>query len=360
MTARLPSPLPPTIAWNGGIDGALELLDQTRLPHATEVLVLRDVDAVCDAILRLSVRGAPAIGVTAAYALVLAVARRPSRERRLALGLAAAALRATRPTAVNLGAALDRVLAAAPDGDPATVLTAARALHDEDRALCSAMAAAGAELIRDGARVLTHCNTGRLATAGDGTALAVVFAAHAAGTRFSVLADETRPLLQGARLTALELRAAGIPHEVIVDGAAASLMARGEVDLVLVGADRIARNGDVANKIGTYGLALAAKVHEIPFWVVAPRTTFDPTLSSGAEIPIEERDPAEVLSILGHSIAAGGTRARNPAFDVTPGRWITGFCTDVGLLHGANPRSVKLALSGGRYLEHESDEAEEG
>jgi len=203
----------------------------------------------------------------------------------------------------------------------------------------------GAPLVRDGITVLTHCNTGRLATAGDGTALAVLFAAWKRGVRFRVLADETRPLLQGARLTALELAAAGIPVQVVVDGAAAGLIARGQVQLVLVGADRIAQNGDVANKVGTYGLALACAAHQVPFHVVAPLSSFDLRVADGSGIPIEERDPGEVLTLAGQALAATGVSARNPAFDITPARLVTGFVTDAGVLAPPFAASIKNAFA---------------
>lgn len=344
-------PLPPTIAWHGGDDGALHLLDQTRLPHERHVLELSSLDGVLDAIRRLAVRGAPAIGVAAAYGLVLGVRAAcplPQAFRECARELAAK-LTAARPTAVNLQWALDRCLQAI-HGEPTLprLLAEARAIHAEDAAACRRIGEHGRHLVPTGGTVLTHCNTGRLATAGDGTALAVLFAAWQAGARFAVLADETRPLLQGTRLTALELAAAGIPVQVLCDGAAAGLIARGEVQMAIVGADRIAPNGDFANKVGTYGLALACAAHRVPFYVAAPRSTFDPRIADGAAIPIEERDGTEVVELAGLRLAADGIRARNPAFDVTPGRFVHGFVTDRGLLQPPFPASIKAMLAAGR------------
>lgn len=326
----------PTLEWIGATDGHLALLDQTRLPGEWVVLEISELAVVIDAIKRLAVRGAPAIGVAAAYGVVIGVRERQPADRAeflVALHEVCAALAAARPTAVNLGWATRR-LAARGEGaaDLAALLDEARAVQREDFELCRRMGEFGADLIADGTTVLTHCNAGRFATCGDGTALAVMFAAWGRGTRFQVLADETRPLLQGARLTALELREAGIPVEVIPDAAAAGLIARGQVDLVITGADRIARNGDTANKVGTYGLALAANAHGVPMYVAAPSSSFDPDIADGSGIPIEERDPDEVLALHGQRIAAPGVGARNPAFDVTPAGLLTGLITDRGLI----------------------------
>lgn len=347
-----PAPLPPALEWRGGVDGVLCLLDQTRLPAERVVLELSHLDDVVAAIRRLSVRGAPAIGVAAAYGLVLGVrAVAPAGRAGFAAAVAAAGatLAASRPTAVNLAWALSRMAAraAAEPGLPA-LLDEARAIHRQDQEQCRRMGEHGAVLVRDGMTVLTHCNTGRLATAGDGTALAVLFHAHGQGRRFRVLCDETRPLLQGARLTALELYAEGIPAEVIVDGAAAGLLARGEVDLVLTGADRIASNGDVANKVGTYGLALAAHAHGVPFHVVAPASTFDLSLPDGRAIPIEQRDPDEVLAVAGQRLVHPGIGARNPAFDVTPARLLTGLVTDFGRIAPVDADQIKSRWPAGR------------
>lgn len=325
---------PPVLVVGWSPDGALRILDQRQLPGALVVLDLRTADEVADAIRSLAVRGAPAIGVAAAIGLAAA-----TRGQSLpAIEQAAETLRATRPTAVNLGWALDRMLAVAREfGDSPAPLreTALREeaerIREEDAAMCRAMGEHGAALIESGMRILTHCNAGALATAGIGTALAPVYVAHARGAALRVYADETRPLLQGARLTAWELTQAGIPVTVCTDGMAASLMARGEVDLVLVGADRIAANGDVANKIGTYGLAVLAKHHGIPFVVVAPWSSVDPAMPDGASIPIEQRDAAEVTHVGGRRVVAEGATVYNPAFDVTPHTLIARIVTDRGV-----------------------------
>jgi methylthioribose-1-phosphate isomerase len=284
------------------------LLDQRRLPADRVELECRSAAEVAEAIRTMAVRGAPAIGIAAAYGYALAVARGEDPEE------AATVLRAARPTAVNLSWALAEMRRA--PGDPAEH---AREIHAREVARCRTMAEHAAELIEPGARPLTHCNAGGLATGGYGTALGALRTAFAKGLLEHVWVDETRPLLQGSRLTAWELGRARIPHTVIADSAAGSLMARGEVTHVLTGADRIAANGDTANKIGTYALAVLASHHEIPFYVVAPTSTIDADAASGADIPIEERDPAEL-----------GTEApaRNPAFDVTPADLITAIVTE--------------------------------
>jgi methylthioribose-1-phosphate isomerase len=289
--------------------GAVVVLDQRRLPDEEVELWCISAAEVADAIRTLAVRGAPAIGVAAAYGLALAV------QRGEGLDAAYDVLAAARPTAVNLRWALDEMR-----DDPTP--DRARALHLEEVERCRRMAAHAVELVPAGSQLLTHCNAGGLATGGYGSALGAVRAAWEAGRVEHVWVDETRPLLQGARLTAWELEALGIPFSVIVDGAAASFMASGEVSVVFTGADRIAANGDVANKVGTYALALAAAQHDVPFVVVAPTSTLDPTVAAGADIPIEERDPREV-----------STRfpARNPAFDVTPAGLVTAIVTDVGV-----------------------------
>ncbi|MCR9248522.1 MAG: S-methyl-5-thioribose-1-phosphate isomerase [bacterium] len=341
--------LPATIAWSGDHEtGTLQLLDQTLLPHEVVVLDLDTAEGVIDAIVRLAVRGAPAIGVAAAYGLVLGTRRALTAGGTFATAIREQADRlvAARPTAVNLAWAVERCVAAASDLQE--LLREARLIHSEDEAACAGMGCHGAPLVPEGGTVLTHCNTGRLATAGDGTALAVLFAAWREGRRFRVLADETRPLLQGARLTALELAVEGIPTEVICDGAAAGLMARGEIQLVLTGSDRVAANGDFANKVGTYPLALAAAAHDVPFYVVAPLSTFDASLRSGAEIPIEERDATEVTAIAGHELAPAGIGARNPAFDCTPAHLVTGIVTEAGILRPPFVESIKAALLVGR------------
>jgi methylthioribose-1-phosphate isomerase len=290
-------------------DDAVVLLDQRRLPDEEVELRCATSADVADAIRALAIRGAPAIGVAAAYGLALAVARGEDLEE------AYEALVSSRPTAVNLRWALDEMRA-----DPTP--ERARAIHDAEVARCRAMGRAAAALVPADAGVLTHCNTGGLATGGYGTALGAVRAAWEDGLVRHVWVDETRPLLQGARLTAWELEALGIPFSVVVDGAAAALMSSGDVDVVLTGADRIAANGDTANKIGTYGLAIAARHHGVPFVVVAPTSTLDPSLDSGAAIPIEERPAAEVSERF---------PARNPAFDVTPAELVSAIVTEEGV-----------------------------
>jgi methylthioribose-1-phosphate isomerase len=306
---------------------------------------------VIEAIVALRVRGAPAIGVAAAYGLYLGVRDKLPLSQAL-IGVTrdvAVRLMAARPTAVNLQWALERCIAALrDDASLPRLLATAHAIAAEDRAMCTAIGEHGRALVPPGGTVLTHCNTGALATAGSGTALAVLFAAWQHGVRFHVLADETRPLLQGARLTALELAAAGIPVELVVDGAGPGLIARGQVQLVVVGADRITRNGDFANKVGTYGLALACAAHRVPFYVAAPTSTFDPRLPNGAAIPIEERDATEVTMLAGQRVAPLGVGARNPAFDVTPGRLVRGFVTDRGLLEPPFESAIKGLLDGSR------------
>ncbi len=339
----------PTLAWLGADDGHLALLDQTRLPHQQVVLDIHALAPLIAAIQRLSVRGAPAIGVAAAYGMVLGVRERaPADAAAFAAAVreVGALLVAARPTAVNLAWAVGRVQErAAREPTLPALLDEARTIHAEDAALCRAIGEHGADLVRDGMTVLAHCNAGRLATAGDGTALAVLFEARRRGRRFQVLADATRPLLQGARLTALELADAGIPVEVIADGAAAGLIAHGAVDVVITGADRIAANGDAANKVGTYGLSLAAAAHRVPMWIAAPASTFDLSIPDGSHIPIEDRAADEVLCAGGARIAAPGVRARNPAFDITPARNLTGLITDRGLITPVTRERIARALA---------------
>jgi methylthioribose-1-phosphate isomerase len=312
-------PIPPTIEWR---DGVVRLIDQRRLPGELVFIECRTVDELCDAIASLAVRGAPALG--AAGAMGVALAARDGEP----LDAAAARLRATRPTAVNLAWGVDRALLA----DDAEVEAVRIAADDVERN--RRMGAHGTSLLRGGVRPLTHCNTGSLACVGWGTALGVVRAAHDAGLGPRVWVGETRPVLQGARLTAWELSRLGIPYTLVADGAAAALMADGEVDCVLVGADRIAANGDVANKVGTYGLAVLAHHHGVPFYVVAPRSTFDAAVPDGAAIPIERRPPDEVLSVAGHRIAPDGATAENRAFDITPAALVTAYVTEDGVYRG--------------------------
>ena len=342
--------LPPTLSWSGGPDGTLRLLDQTLLPHKIEIRSCATAEDVWQAIRELCVRGAPAIGVAAAYGLCLGT--RPFRERSheefltqvRAVGVY---LESSRPTAVNLSWAVRRVREVAEGRAGASaaqlwdaMLEEAHALAREDAEVCRRIGEVGAHLIPDGGGVLTHCNAGALATVAYGTALSLMYVAHERGRKFRVFADETRPLLQGARLTAFELVAAGIDVTVLCDGAAASLMRSGEIRLVVVGADRIAANGDTANKIGTYGLALSARHHGIPFYVAAPLSTFDLSLGDGEAIPIEERSADEFDGIFGVDLVAPGARCFNPAFDVTPAALITGIVTESGLLEPVTAENI--------------------
>jgi len=307
---------------------AVALLDQTRLPAEEVELVCVDTSALVGAIRRLAVRGAPLLGIAGGYGVALAAATGED------VAAAAEELAHARPTAANLAGGVARVLAAyrAAGGSPGAALAEARALHAEEDAASAAMAAHGLELVGQRARILTHCNTGALAVGGAGSAFGLVLAAHRVGRLEHLWIDETRPLLQGSRLTAWEAAAHGIPHTVLPDAAAAALMAAGGVDLVVVGADRIAADGSVANKIGTYGLAVSAAHHRVPFVVVAPRTTVDHGTPDGRSIVIEQRDPAEVTSLGGRPVAPEGTAAFNPAFDVTPPELITAVVTEVGIV----------------------------
>jgi methylthioribose-1-phosphate isomerase len=309
------------VAW---VDGRFWILDQTRLPRDEVWLECRRVVEVEDAIRRLAVRGAPALGIAAAYGLALAEsANEPLRE-------AGRRLVATRPTAVNIRWAVDRVLDAADAGRD--LLEEARAIEREDAEACRTMGEYGAPLVPDRANVLTHCNTGMLCTGGIGTAQGVIWTAHRAGKRVHVWVDETRPVLQGARLTAWELQRLGVPMTLVADTAAASLMARGLVDVVITGADRIAANGDVANKIGTYGLAVAAAHHGVPFYVAAPVSSIDLATPAGEDIPVEERDHSEVTAPSGLPLVPDGTPVANPAFDVTPAALVTAVVTERGVV----------------------------
>ncbi|MGH2453889.1 MAG: S-methyl-5-thioribose-1-phosphate isomerase [bacterium] len=323
-----------TVWWEAG---AVRLLDQTRLPDEMVVRTCRSWQEVAQAIKELAVRGAPAIGAAAAYGLALAAAEsgRGTGEALARVQRAAEGLAATRPTAVNLRWALERMRAAAgraEDGALAeALLREAEAIADEDVRANRAIAALGATLIAPGERILTYCNTGSLATVEIGTAYGILRRAHELGKGIEVLACETRPLLQGARLTAWELQRDGIPGVIITDNAAGSLMAQGAVDRVLVGADRVARNGDVANKIGTYTLAVLARAHEIPFVVAAPLSTLDRRAATGADAPLEERDPLEVAAIGGRRVVPAGVRVRNVAFDLTPHHLISAIVTEAGV-----------------------------
>jgi methylthioribose-1-phosphate isomerase len=320
----------PAVAWR---DGAVELLDQTRLPAVETVLRCADVDSLVAAIRRLVVRGAPALGVAGAYGVALAVHDPAGVEA------AAERLAAARPTAVNLRRGVVYALAAVRAGaDP---VAAADAFAAADAAASAAMVAFGLGLVPANARVLTHCNTGALVSAGDGTAYAVARAAHLAGRLTQLWVDETRPLLQGARLTAWEARRDGLPYAVLADSAAGSLFARGEVDLVLVGADRICADGSVANKVGTYPLAVLARAHGVPFVVVAPTSTIDLTTATGNDVAIEQRAAEEVLCYAGTRVAPEGAAAYNPAFDVTPPHLVTALVTERGVARPVTEETVR-------------------
>ncbi len=320
----------------------LRIIDQTRLPAE---LVYREFDDYLDviaAIKRLEIRGAPAIGIAAAYGLALAVkrSRKWSYEN---VALYAGEIKSARPTAVNLFWAIDRVLARLQEAEPSgfedtleILWREAERIHQEDRQMCSRIGEFGASLIHDGDTILTHCNTGALATGGIGTALGVIYTCRDQGKRISVYADETRPLLQGARLTAWELQQEGIDVTLICDNTAGMLMKQGRVDHVIVGADRIARNGDTANKIGTYSVAVLADRHGVPFYVAAPSSTFDAATASGRDIVIEERSGEEVTQGFGKPTAPEGIRVYSPAFDVTPNELIHYFITDQGLKRGGH------------------------
>lgn len=335
------------VAWSPEGD-AVRIIDQRRLPAALVYRDLRTVEDVCDAIRTLAVRGAPAIGVCGAMGIVAAITAHAGESldqvRELAQH-AALAIRSTRPTAVNLPWAIDRMMSRAgePFGDASALIAALReeatAIRCEDRAMCERIAEHGIALIPDGARILTHCNAGALATCGMGTALAPIYLAAARGRRVRVYAAETRPLLQGSRLTAWELRRAGIPVTVLTDSMVGGLMRRGEIDLCLVGADRIAANGDVANKVGTYGLAVLAQHHGIPFYVAAPTSTFDPATASGDEIVIEQRSRDEVVRPFGIATAPDNVEVWNPAFDVTPAALVTAVISDAGVAFRSAPLS---------------------
>jgi methylthioribose-1-phosphate isomerase len=335
----------PALRWDGR---RLAILDQTRLPGAEVWLTLEGAADTAQAIRRLAVRGAPLIGVAAAYGLAMEVARRPG------LGTLEAGwelLRSARPTAVNLAYAVDRVrtaaLAAGVGGDEFMAGAAreeAERIHAEEDAASAAIAAHGAGLLGGARRIATHCNTGALAAGGRGTALAVILELEQRGA-VHVLAGETRPLLQGARLTVWELARAGVSHDLVVDGAMAGLIRRGEVDAAIVGADRVAANGDTANKVGTYPLALAASAAGIPFVVAAPTSTIDAQLPDGDSIEIEERDADEVRAFAGADATLPGTGVRNPAFDVTPAALITALVTERGVARPPDAVSIAALLA---------------
>ena len=318
-------PIPPTVAWR---DGVIRLIDQRRLPDELVFIDATTVEELCRAISELVVRGAPALGVTGAMGVALAASRGEN------VAAAAARIVATRPTAVNLRWGVERALAASDPVAEATGMAAA------DVEANRRLGAIGAGLLPRGCRVLTHCNTGSLACVGYGTALGVIRAAHEGGLRPQVWVDETRPVLQGSRLTAWELQRLGIPAVVVVDSAAGSLMARGEVDCVLVGADRIAANGDVANKIGTYSLAVLARHHHVPFYVAAPLSTIDLSCPSGTDITVEQRSEDEVAWAGGRRVTPDGAAVANPAFDITPARLVSAVVTEAGTATSPYRRSL--------------------
>ncbi len=322
-------------------DGALYLLDQTRLPGEEVWLRYTDSRGVAEAIRTLTVRGAPAIGIAAAYAYALAAANGED------LGQAKEVLAASRPTAVNLFRALDRMekCALACGGDPAVLLEEAKAVHREDVEMNRTIGELGRQVVPSLARILTHCNAGAIATGGYGTVLGVVRSAHATGRVHMVYCDETRPLLQGARLTAWELHKDGIPATLITDSMAGFLMQKRMVNLVLVGCDRMAASGDFANKIGTYSLAVNASYHGIPFYTVLPSTTIDLSIADGHSIPIEERDPEEVSCFAGVRTAPEGVPVWNPAFDVTPHQLLTGIITEKGIIYPPFREKLKALFS---------------
>lgn len=344
----------PAVAWIGELDGYLQLLDQTRLPTEVVDLPCRTVEVVWEAIRKLSVRGAPAIGVAAAYGTVVGCQTavnepREAFDRRF--GEVVEYLAGSRPTAVNLFWALDRMKGVATSHAGLgsremlqRLLDEARLIETEDREMCAAIGRHGAPLLANCTGVLTHCNTGGLATAGDGTALAVIFAAAAANPELQVYADETRPLLQGARLTAWELLQRGVNTRLICDSMAGWVMKEGRVQAVIVGADRIAANGDSANKIGTYSLSVLAKAHGIPFYIAAPSSTFDFAIRSGAEIPIEQRPAEEITNAFGRRTAPENCPVYNPAFDVAPSENITGLVTEKGVISPVTEAEIRRVL----------------
>lgn len=341
------------IKWIGDIDGYLELIDQRRLPAEFTKLQCRDVETLFEAIKTLAVRGAPAIGVSAAYGLVLALQKLDAtdniKKALEALAHAREYLASSRPTAVNLFWAMDRVWQAASSVETLqqlreVVLREANAIYHEDVDMCRRIGQHGEKFIKDGAGILTHCNAGALATAGQGTALSPMFEAHKKGKKFRIYADETRPLLQGARLTAWELKQAGIDVMVICDNMAGWLMKQGKINAVITGADRIASNGDTANKIGTYSLSILAREHSVPFYIAAPSSTFDLDIKSGAEIPIEQRSAEEVTTFAGTQTTPAGVGVYNPAFDVANAGDITAIITEKGTIERPNAERISKHL----------------
>jgi len=344
-----------TLRWEGDESGALWMIDQTKLPLEHVEIECKSAEDVWEAIRSLRVRGAPAIGVAAGYGVVLGLktclkSNRPEFDT--TLEKVTTYLAESRPTAVNLFWALDRMKSIAnqfSESSPKELLKVllkeAQSIEIEDREMCAAIGRHGAERIAEGDSILTHCNAGALATAGDGTALSMIFAAHAQGKAIHVFADETRPLLQGARLTTWELQQRGIPVTLICDSAAGSLMQQGKIRKVITGADRIAANGDAANKIGTYSVAQLARVHKIPFYIAAPTSTFDGNLNLGGDIPIEERLEEEITQGFSVRTAPIGVKAYNPAFDVTPAELINAIVTDQGIVEPVNVKRIREVLS---------------
>ena len=339
--------------WIGGIDGHLRLLDQTFLPIDICFIDCMDIATVHEAIRSLRVRGAPAIGITAAMGVLVGLKNIPSGTSiKKHYEDTDNYLRTSRPTAVNLFWALDRMkrkfieIAALPDQRTilSILLEEALLIEKEDRAMCQSIGKIGANLVQDGFGILTHCNTGGLATAAYGTALSVIFTAYEQGKSIHVFCDETRPLMQGARLTSWELLQAGIPATLICDSMAAQVMKEGKINMVIVGADRIAANGDSANKIGTYGLSVLAHAHKIPFYVAAPSSTFDLSIEDGSGIPIEQRNPKEITEPFGKQVAPTGVSVYNPAFDVSPAHLISGIITEKSLITPVNAKNIKNSL----------------
>ncbi len=337
-----------SIEWR---DDHLRILDQTYLPKREVYSDIRDVGRVWEAIKKLRVRGAPAIGIAAAYGFYMGIKELPESTFDsfwVEVERVAEYLESARPTAVNLKWALDRIkttMQAHKDKEIAEIkevaLQTAKTIHDEDKRICKKIGENGVELVKKKSKILTHCNTGSLATGQYGTALSVIFHAHEAGKNIHVWVDETRPLLQGARLTAWELMNAEIPMKLIIDSSAGSLMKRGDVDMVIVGADRVAANGDTANKIGTYPLAVLAQANEVPFYVAVPLSTIDMELENGDDIPIEEREGNEITSFNGSEVAPKKVESYNPAFDVTPNDYITGFITEKGIVEPPFDKNFK-------------------
>jgi methylthioribose-1-phosphate isomerase len=347
------------IRWSGDIDGFLEIIDQRALPEKLVRLQCKDIETVYDSIRTLTVRGAPAIGVAAAYGLVLALQKCPEQTAHKALSCLKQKckyLASARPTAVNLFNALDRLrqkgeqfIASNPTAGirqfKEIIFREAEAIHREDIEMCRRIGENGERFIKDGAGILTHCNAGALATAGEGTALSIFYQAHKKGKRFTVYVDETRPLLQGARLTAWELKEAGLETVVICDNMAGWLMKEGKIDAVIVGADRIAANGDAANKIGTYSLSILAKEHNIPFYIAAPSSTFDLSIPDGNRIPIEQRSADEVAFINGRQVTPKGVGIYNPAFDITEAGNITALITDKAVIERPDVEKIAVLFS---------------